>query len=386
MVPLYYNARSLWARRLSTGLTVLGLGLVVFVFAAVLMLARGIESALASGGDAANVVLLREGATSELVSSVERDVVRVLSTQPEVASSPTGEPLAAGELVVLVAMPRAGGAEVNTTARGIGPRSFAARPTVRLLAGRAPRPGTNEVALGSALLGRTPGANVGGELRFAQQRWPVVGAFSAEGGGYESELWADAQRLGSAFGREAAYSSAIVRLSSPAAVEGFIQRVEADPRFTLKAQSEPEYWESQASALATFIRVLGLFVSFVFSVGAVLGAMVTMYAQVASRIAELGMLRAVGFRRRSVLASIIIESAMLGAAGGVLGALGALAMRWVDIRTLNFQTFAEVSFGFKPTPGILLVALLFGTTMGLLGGLLPAARAARLSILNALRA
>jgi hypothetical protein len=386
MVPLYYNARSLWARRLSTSLTVLGLGLVVFVFAAVLMLARGIESALASGGDPANVVLLREGATGELVSSVERDAVRVLSTEPEVASSPAGEPLAAGELVVLVSLPRGGGIEINTTARGIGAQSFAARPTVRLVSGRAPRPGTNEVALGSALVGRTPGARVGGELRFAQQRWPVVGVFSAEGGGYESELWADVHRLGSTFGRGAAYSSAIVRLGSPAAVKDFIQRVEADPRFTLKVQPEPEYWESQASALATFIRVLGLFVSFVFSVGAVLGAMVTMYAQVASRVAELGMLRAVGFRRRSVLASIIAESAMLGAAGGVVGALGALAMRWVDIRTLNFQTFAEVSFGFQPTPGILLVALVFGTLMGLLGGLLPAARAARLSILSALRA
>jgi ABC-type antimicrobial peptide transport system permease subunit len=214
----------------------------------------------------------------------------------------------------------------------------------------------------------------------------VVGVFSAQGGGYESELWADVHRLAATFGREAAYSSAIVRLGSAAAVPGFIARVEADPRFTLKAQAEPEYWESQATSLATFIRVLGLFVSFVFSVGAVLGAMVTMYAQVASRVAELGMLRAVGFRRRSVLASIVIESAMLGAAGGVVGALGALAMRWVDIRTLNFQTFAEVAFGFKPTPGILLVALLFGTMMGLLGGLLPAARAARLSILTALRA
>lgn len=386
MVPLYYNARSLWARRLSTGLTVLGLALVVFVFAAVLMLARGIESALASGGDPSNVVLLREGATGELVSSVERDAVRVLATEPEVATSVSGEPLASGEIVVLVALPREDGKEVNTTARGVGPQSFAARPTVRLISGRTPRPGTNEVALGASLVGRTPGARVGGELRFAQQRWPVVGVFSADGGGYESELWADAQRLGSAFGREAAYSSAIVRLSSPSAVKGFIQRVQGDPRFTLKAQAEPEYWASQASALATFIRVLGLFVSFVFSVGAVLGAMVTMYAQVASRVAELGMLRAVGFRRRSVLASVIAESAMLGAAGGLLGALGAFAMRWVDIRTLNFQTFAEVSFGFKPTPGILMAAILFGTVMGLLGGLLPATRAARLSILDALRA
>ncbi|WP_164017635.1 ABC transporter permease [Pyxidicoccus trucidator] len=384
MVPFFYNARSLWARRLSTGLTVLGLGLVVFVFSAVLMLANGIESALASGGDVANAVILRKGATGELVSGVERDAVRVLATDPAVASGPDGAPLVAGELVVLVALPRDGGQAMNTTARGVEPESFTARPEVRLVSGRRPRPGTNEVALGKALVGTSPDATLGGELRFAQQRWPVVGVLEAGAGAFESELWGDATRLGAAFGRPG-YSSVLVRLRSAGDMDAFVQRVGADPRFTLEAKPEPTYWADQASGLATFIRVLGLFVSFVFSVGAVLGAMITMYAQVATRIAELGMLRAVGFRRRSVLASVVVESTMLGAAGGVLGALGALATRWIHIRTLNFQTFAEVSFGFTPTPGIVVGALLFGTLMGLLGGLLPAVRAARLSILDALR-
>jgi hypothetical protein len=385
MVPLYYNARSLLARRLSTGLTVLGLGLVVFVFSSVLMLANGIEAALAAGGDPANAVLLRKGATSELVSGLERDAVRVLATDPAVAQGPNGTPLVSGELVVLVVLPRGEGKETNTTARGVSPASFDARPEVRLTSGRRPRPGTNEVVLGQALVGTSPDARLGGELRFAQQRWPVVGVLEAEAGAFESELWGDATRLGAAFGRTG-YSSALVRLRSVAELEDFVKRVDADPRFTLEAKPEPEYWEDQASGLATFIRMLGLFVSFVFSVGAVLGAMITMYAQVATRIAELGMLRAVGFRRRSVLASVVVESAMLGAAGGVLGALGALATRWLHIRTLNFQTFSEVSFGFTPTPGIVLGALLFGTLMGLIGGLLPALRAARLSILDALRA
>ncbi|RKH29823.1 ABC transporter permease [Corallococcus sicarius] len=385
MVPLFYNARSLWARRLSTGLTVVGLGLVVFVFSSVLMLANGIESALASGGDASNVVVLRKGATSELVSGVERDAVRVLSTDPEVASGPDGAPLVAGELVVLVTLPRGGTQAMNTTARGISAGSFAARPEVQLVSGRKPRPGTHEVALGRSLVGSSPEARPGGALRFAQQRWPVVGIFEARGGAFESELWTDARRLGAAFGRDD-YSSALVRLRSPSEADAFAKRVEADPRLTLEGKPEPAYWADQASGLATFIRVLGLFVSFVFSVGAVLGAMITMYAQVATRIAELGMLRALGFRRRSVLASVVVESAMLGAAGGVLGALGALATRWIHIRTLNFQTFSEVGFGFSPTPGIVLGAVLFGTLMGLIGGLLPALRAARLSILDALRA
>ncbi|MBZ4418091.1 ABC transporter permease [Myxococcus sp. RHSTA-1-4] len=385
MVPLYYNARSLWARRLSTSLTVLGLGLVVFVFSAVLMLANGIESALASGGDPANAVILRKGATSELVSGVERDAVRILATDRAVASGPDGAPLVAGELVVLVALPRGGGQAMNTTTRGVEPESFTARPEVRLVSGRKPRPGTNEVVLGKALVGSSPDATLGGELRFAQQRWPVVGVFEARAGAFESELWADATRLGGAFSRPA-YSSALVRLGSAAAMADFVKRVEEDPRFTLEAKPEPTYWADQASGLATFIRVLGLFVSLVFSVGAVLGAMITMYSQVATRIAELGMLRAVGFRRRSVLASVVVESVMLGAAGGILGALGALTTRWIHVRTLNFQTFSEVTFGFTPTPAILLGAVLFGTVMGLIGGLLPALRAARLSILDALRA
>ncbi|WNG51088.1 FtsX-like permease family protein [Archangium minus] len=385
MIPLYYNTRSLWARRLSTGLTVLGLGLVVFVFAAVLMLANGIESALASGGDPRNVVLLAEGSTSELMSNVERDALRALGSAPQVASSPEGEPLVAGELIVPVLLPRGNGNESNINARGIGPESFAIRPTVRLTAGREPRVGTNEIALGEALVGRSPGAYLGGELVFAEERWPVVGVFTAEGGAYESELWVDVNRLGAAFDRPG-FSAVVVRTGSEQARDTFIQQVEKDPRFTLDAKPEPEYWAEQATWLATFIRVLGLFVSLIFSVGAVLGAMITMYAQVAARLGELGMLRAVGYRRRSVLASILIESAVLGAAGGVLGALGALATRWMEIRTLNFQTFAEVRFGFTPTPGIVVAALVFGTLMGVIGGMLPALRAARLSILDALRA
>jgi len=385
MIPLYYNARSLWSRRLSTGLTVVGLGLVVFVFAAVLMLANGIESALASGGDPRNVILLSEGATSELMSTVERDAPRALGSASEVASSASGDPLVAGELVVAVLLPRRDGNASNITARGIGPESFAIRPTVQLIEGRQPRPGTNEIALGEALVGRSAGARVGGELEFAEQRWTVVGVFTAQGGGYESELWADVNRLGAAFDRPG-LSSVIVRTGSTQARDTFMKEVEADPRFLLDAKAEPDYWAEQATWLATFIRVLGLFVSLIFSVGAVLGAMITMYAQVAARITELGMLRAVGFRRRSVLASILIESAVLGAAGGVLGALGALATRWMEIRTLNFQTFAEVRFGFTPTPGIVVAALVFGTLMGLLGGMLPALRASRLSILDALRA
>lgn len=384
MIPFYYNVRSLWARRISTGLTVLGLGLVVFVFASVLMLANGIRSALAAGGSPQNVLLLRGGATSEVVSVLDRAVVQVLATEPEVATSTEGEPLGVGEIVVLVSLPR-GGDFMNITARGIDPLSFSVRPKVRLTEGRAPRPGTTEVAIGAGLTDGLSGAYVGGELEFAQQRWPVVGRFEAGGGAYESELWADVTRLSAAFDRPG-FSSATVRLRSPELVPAFIAKVKEDPRFTLDAEREDVYWAEQSTGLATFIRVLGLFASFVFSLGAVLGAMITMFAQVAARVRELGMMRAVGFRRRSVLGSVVVESMLLGAAGGLVGALGALAMSLVQIRTLNFQTFSVVRFGFSPTPGILLAALLFGTVMGTLGGLLPARRAARLSVLEAVQA
>jgi ABC-type lipoprotein release transport system permease subunit len=385
MIPLYYHSRSLWSRRLSTGLTVGGLSLVVYVFATVLMFAHGIEKALAVGGSPQNVVLLRKGATSEVASGIDRDAVRAVATLPEVARSVEGVPLAAGEVVVLVALPR-DGAFVTAPARGIVAESIEARAsTVSIVEGRWPRPGSNEIALGSSLVGRVFGAFVGGELQMASQRWPIVGRFAARGSAFESEIWADRQRLGDAFERSS-WSSAIVRLTSEGRFDAFRYRLETDARFGLHTTRESAYWEGQATATASFIRALGLFATFVFSFGAVLGAMITLYAQVASRTREIGTLRALGFRQRSVLAGFLLESLLLGVAGGGLGALAALAMKWVSIRTLNFQTFSEMRFSFDPTPGILAAALAFGAFMGLAGGLLPALRAARLDILEAVRA
>lgn len=383
-IPLYYSVRSLWARRLSTGLTVLGLGLVVFVLAAVLMLSHGIEAALASGGSPDNLVALREGADTEIVSAVERETVQLLSTEPELASGADGAPLIAGERVVLVGITREG-ATANVTVRGISAESLAIRPTVRIVEGRAPRAGSNEVAIGSALAGRLPGAEVGGELRFGEQVWPVVGKLDAKGSAFDSEIWADGDRVGAVFTRPE-FSSAVLRLANRADAQQLLDTVARDPRFKLKVLPEDRYWANQATGMATFIRVLGLFVVFIFSIGAALGAMITMYAQVASRVRELGTLRALGFRRRSVLASVLVESTLLGLAGGLLGSVAALGMRWVRFRTLNFQTFSEITFSFVPSAPILLGALVFGAMMGLFGGMLPALRAARLGVLDALRA
>lgn len=384
-VPIYYNVRSLWARRGSTLAAVVGLSLVVFVFAAVLMLSNGIEDALRSGGRAENVVLLREGAMAEISSMVERQDIRIVATYPEVAQSRAGDPLVVGEVVVLVALEREAGGFINATVRGVLDGSFEARPGVRVVEGRAPRPGTNEVAIGGGLVGRFRGAFVGGEVELASARWPIVGRIVADGGAFESELWVDREKIGRAYERTA-FSSAIVALRAPDDFEALKARVEGDRRFSLKAQREDRYWEEAASGTAMFIRVLGLFVSIVFSGGAVLGAMITMFAQVAARTRELAMMRAIGFPKRSVLLGVLIESALLGAAGGVLGSLAAMAMKLVQIRTLNFQTFAEVRFGFEPTLGIVVAAFLFGLGMGVIGGVLPALRAARVPILEATRA
>ncbi len=385
VVPLYYNVRSLWARRLSTVVSVVGLSLVVFVFASVLMLSHGIEEALRSGGSPDNVVLLREGATAEITSIVAREDTRIVETFPGVARSGSGRPLVVGEVVVLVALSREEGGFVNATVRGVEEGSFGLRKDVQVVEGRMPRAGTTEILIGSSLVGRFEGAFVGGEIDMARTRWPVVGRMVARGGAFESELWTDREKLARAYERTA-FSSAIVGLETRDSFDAFRARIEGDRRFSLKAQREDLYWEEAASGTATFIRVLGLFVSTVFSGGAILGAMITMYAQVSARTRELAMMRAIGFRKWNVLVSILVESALLGATGGALGALAASAMSFVQIRTMNFQTFSEVRFAFEPSWAILLASFAFGVAMGTLGGILPAVRAARLPILEATRA
>lgn len=384
MIPLSYSRRSLWAHRLSTGLTVLGLTLVVFVFTAVLTMVRGIREALASSGNPVNVIALRDGATSEIMSSVEREALRVLSTAPELGLSPRGEPLFAGEWLVLVSL---SGLErmTNITLRGVQPNALELRPSVRMEQGRLLRRGTNEVVIGTGLAGRFDGATLGGELVFSGQSWPVVGVFSAEGSAFESEVWADGERVGAVFERPS-YSSLLFRLRSGALVEPFVQRVDRERRLHLVARREDRYWEEQSRGLATFVRVLGLFVAAVFSIGAGLGAMITMYAQVSARVRELATLRALGFRRRSVLGVVLVESCGLGLVGGILGAAASLGLQLVEFHTLNFQTFSEVRFRFSTTPPILAAGVLFGVVLGLAGGILPALRAARLSILEAVRA
>jgi len=386
IIPLSYNLRNLRARRMTSTLTVLGLALVVFVFVDVLMLARGLEIALVSTGSDDNVIAIRKGSGVEVSSAIDRNTAHVLKVQPEVLTDPEGGPFAAGEVVVLITLPkRSDGLTSNLTVRGVSERSLLMRPQVRLIRGRLWRPGTSEVIAGEALARRFKGCGLGETVRFGMRDWTVVGVFEAEGNGFESEIWGDVDQLMPAF-RRPVFSSVTLRLRDPSAFEAMKARVESDPRTIVVLSREKQYYADQSKYLATFIRVMGLAITSIFSFGAMIGAMITMYAAVSNRTAEIGTLRALGFSRRSILICFLIESFMLAAAGGVLGVAAGSLMQYVSISTTNFSTWSEIAFSFALTPDIAVKGVAFALTMGLAGGFLPAVRASRLDLLQSLRA
>jgi hypothetical protein len=362
------------------------MGMVVFVFAAIQMLAAGLRSTLVDTGSPDNVVAIRKSSQTEVQSSIGREHAAVVTMQPEVASGPDGARLAAAESLVLITLTqRRGGRTANVTIRGIGPASLALRPQVRLAAGRLPRPGSLEIATGAGIGRRFAGAQLGESLQFAQREWTVVGVLDAAGAGFDSEIWADGEQLMQAF-RRPLYSSVLARLGDPAAFERLRARLEGDPRLALEVKRESRFYADQSEAMATFLRVLGTALAVIFSTGAVIGAMITMYAAVAGRVGEIGTLRALGFGRGEILLAFLAESAFLGLIGGVAGVLAASTLQAVTVSTTNWQTFSELAFGFALTPAIAGQSLLFALGMGLAGGALPAARAARLDIVDSLRA
>lgn len=385
-IPPSYIARNLWARRLTTGLTAAGLALVVFVFAAVLMLNEGLRSTMVTTGEYDNVVMIRRSAETEVQSIVTRAQAGVATSHPAVALGGDGLPLASRETVVLIALDkRAAHQRSNVLIRGVGPHAADLRPQVRLTAGRMFRPGSSEIIAGASVARRFVGAGLGERMRFGQREWTVVGLFDAGNSGFDSEVWGDVDQLMQAF-RRPVYSSVVLKLADSAQFARFKADIENDPRLTLEAKREQVFYSDQTRALSTFINILGLTLSVIFSVGAVIGATVTMYASVANRVTEIGTLRALGFQRRSILAAFLAESLLLGLVGGVAGLVFASAMQLVSFSTTNFQSFSELAFGFRLTPAIIAEALLFALAMGFVGGFLPAVRAARLGIVEALRA
>jgi ABC-type lipoprotein release transport system permease subunit len=382
---LFYSLRNLLARRTTTLLTAAGMALVVFVFAAITMLAEGLRQTLVDTGVFDNAVVIRRSSETEMQSGVEREQAAIVETQPEIAAGRDGRPLVAKELVVLITLiKQASDSRANVIIRGIGPASLELRPQVRLMAGRLPHPGLAEIMVGQSVAQRFQGVGLGQPLRFANRDWTVVGIFDAGKTGFNSEIWGDADQLLQAF-RRPVYSSVLFRLRDPARFPALKQRLESDPRLTLEAWLEPAYYRKQSEAMATFLRILGLSLTVIFSLGAVVGAMITMYAAVANRTAEIGTLRALGFQRSTILLAFVLESLLLGLIGGIVGLAFASTLQWFTVSTMNFQTFSELAFSFTLTLDTVVSALLFALGMGFAGGILPAIQAARMNLVESLR-
>lgn len=385
-IPFAYTWRSLWTRRLTTVLTLSGIALVAFVFASVLMLSRGVENTLIETGSMDNAIVIRKSATSELVSQIERDHANLIRTYPEVALLPDGKPFVSGETYVIINLLKRGSNDMgNISVRGISSEGLQLRPQVKLTAGRWFTMGTQEIVVGKNIATNFNTSAIGEQLRFGDAMWTIVGHIDGGGTAFDSEIWGDVEQMMPAFGRPV-FSSVTLRLKSPEMFDALKLRIEQDPRTSYtEVKREQVYYREQSEMMSSFIRVLGLVVTIIFSIGAMIGAMITMYAAVANRTREIGTMRALGFRRRSILGAFLVESILLSLIGGAIGIGLASFMSLVRISTTNFGSFSELAFGFALAPDIVGWTLFFSVIMGIVGGFLPSVRASRMNILNALR-
>jgi ABC-type lipoprotein release transport system permease subunit len=387
-IPIKYTIRNMWTRRLTTALTITGIALVVFVFAAVLMMAYGIQKTLIDTGSDDNVVILRKAATSEITSIIQLDQANVVKTLPLVAKMADGKPLLSEEIIVIINLPystKVGGFG-NISVRGITLEGMQLRPQVKIIQGRMYRWGTREIIVGANIHQRFQGTGVGEKIKFGGDQWTIVGWFDAGGSGFDSEVWGDEIQLGQAFGYTGAFSSILLRLEQQNSFSDFKSEFDKDLRLqTLDVKREKTFYAEQSEDMAMFIRILGIAVTIIFSLGAMIGAMITMYAAVSNRTVEIGTLRALGFRRRNILGAFLIESLMLSFIGGFTGLLLASFLQFFKISMINFGSFAELAFNFSLSPSIIINSLIFSILMGIIGGFLPSVRASRLNIVNALR-
>ncbi len=386
-IPISYNARSVMVRWPAALVAVLGIAGTVGVFVAMLSMARGFQATLVASGSPANAIVLRSGADSEMVSAVTLEQVKVIGDAPEVARTADGAPLVSAEVVVIGAFPlAASGTDANVQIRGVSSRTFDVREGVRVVAGRKFNPGTAEVVVGKNAATIYRGVGLGQRLDFGGQSWTVVGVLDAGGSAFDSELWCDAAVLNQAFRRpENIFQSVTARLGTADLFPAFKDRLTADPRLTVQASREREYYAKQSRAVSALIMTLGFLVAIVMGIGAVFGALNTMYSAVAARAREIATLRALGFGGASVVLSFLFESLLIAAAGGVLGCLAVLPVNGFTTGTINWQTFSHLAFAFRVTPSLLAIGFAFALLMGTVGGLLPALRAARLPVASALR-
>jgi putative ABC transport system permease protein len=385
-IPLTYTVHSLRARWMSTVVAVLGIAGTVGVFVAMLALARGFQATLVASGSPQNALVRRAGATSEMDSLLQLDQVRVIEDASDVARESAG-PLASREVVVIAALPlRRTGTDANVQVRGVSPKVLQVRDSVRVVSGRFFRPGLNELVVGRNVAASYAGFALGGTVRFGGGAWTVVGVFDAGGSAFDSEIWCDGSVLNQVYQRPRnLFQSVTVRLTSPAALASLKKAFEADPRLTVQVDREIEYYEKQSKQLTTLILVLGTIVAVVMGVGAIFGALNTMYAAVAERSREIATMRALGFGVASVVVAFVIEALCLALVGGLVGCVAVLPLNGLTTGTMNWQTFSHLAFAFRVTPPLLATGLSFALLMGLAGGVPPALRAARLPIAAALR-
>lgn len=383
-IPLTYSLRHLRLRWRSTLVTTLCIALVVAVFVMLMSLANGLQATYISSGDERNLIVLRKGSLAESSSQITFENVRQVKFLEGIARDARGEPLASAEIMVLITVPRTGGGKAHVQVRGLSAAGWSLRPQVQFVAGRAFTPGRRECVVSRNVATRFPDLALGKAFRSGKHVWTVVGVFDAGRTAYDSEVWVDADEARAAFNRTF-YGSILLRPTDGDAVRALKQRIEGDKQLQLRVLTEPEYYAAQTKTAAP-IRVFGAALAAVMSVGAAFSAMNAMYASVGRRAREIGTLRVLGFRRRSIYLAILLESLVIAIVGGVIGCALSLPMHGLATGTFNWSTFAEVAFEFRITGRLLAAGLGFGMLMGVLGGLLPARHAARQPVLEALRA
>lgn len=384
-LPLKYNIRNIIVRKGSTLATAFTIGLTVAVFLLVMALARGIDLTLASSGEPLNLIVLREGSTAELNSSVTREQFNDLMYLDGVQRE-SDKPMATGETITLIYKPRKGMSQgSNVMVRGVGPMSFKLRSGFQTVAGRLFQPGLTEAVVSKRIAERFQGLDIGDKFRIQTTDYTVVGLFDSAGKAFESEIWVDNNSLASTTRRET-YSSVLMRVNDQNALTALSKRITDDPKLHLKAVSERVFYEDQQGAASGMLKGLAVFISFIMAVGAGFAGMNTMYAAVARRTKEIGTLRVLGFGRRSILIAFLLESVAIALIGAAIGILLSLPLNFVSTGTSNWQNFSEIAFNFRVTPDLMIFALVFGGVIGFVGSLLPSIRAARFKIVDALRA
>lgn len=380
-----YNLRSMLVRKGTAIMTSMGIAMVVAVFVMTLSIAQGFRSTLVASGSPDNVIVMRKGATSENVSSVAKPQLALIETFPQIARDASRLSLASPELVVIISLPRiADGQPANVPLRAVGPRAFEVRENLSIVEGRRFSPGTREINVGRLAVGRFAGLGLGSTVKFGSSTWNVVGIFEADDAAFESEVWGDVDLMLPAFQRNE-YQSITAKLTDASAFESLAAAIDSDPRLQLTVRRERDYYAEQSQTMTTVIRVFGTFVTLILSIGAMFGAMNTMYAAVAYRTREVGTLRALGFSRSRIVIAFLVESVALALVGGIIGCVLALPVHGLSTGTTNMASFSEVAFKFRITPALLLAGLAFSAVMGAAGGLLPALRAARIPVSRALR-